>query len=233
MDMTEAPNFSDDTKFVIQGRVFSVDKPTSIEAVMGFARGLRHSTDIKKQKESSEPIPSGKPKVTILGSFRFKEGIDQLIDRLTEDGIEVLAPPKGRVVTEIDGFKFIEGDAGNSEADVWSGFIQSAAESDALYVYNPRGYIGTHVTVEIGLGQVIGLPMYALEDIEGENVPGGNKPVKRMEIKDFTEMMMAENGCSLNVTDQAWVRDDRSGARIFAFTDLNGERAMFIDVTEF
>lgn len=121
----------------------------------------------EKDKHQEGELKERKPKVTIIGSFRFKKEIDEVITFLEENGVEVLEPKKGKVIGErVGSFKVIEGEPAETieEAlEIERRFIKAVVDSDAVYLVNPGGYSGTSSAWELGSAMAGRVPIYAME----------------------------------------------------------------------
>lgn len=108
--------------------------------------------EIQKILAEYQRNPNSEAKVVIIGSFRYKSQIDDLIERLEREGIEVLAPPRGPV-TDVDStfaFPLIEIDQGRDPLEVEDDFMRSLAQADVVYIVNPGGYAGNTSASEWG-----------------------------------------------------------------------------------
>ena len=95
-------------------------------------------------------------KITISSSLRFKDLIKRTIEDFRVLGIEAKfpnlesGPVKNKLTIEL--MSIIEKE-----------HFESISESEALYIINPNGYIGTLVTAEIGYAIGNGKPVYYSE----------------------------------------------------------------------
>jgi len=106
--------------------------------------------------------------VAICGSRRFCEGVRAFAQKLEEYGIIVLQPifygahnGEGWEQLSLEEKELV------SRGLIYTHF-QHIRIADAVFVYNPKGYIGYNTTVEIGFAVALGKPIYALahdEDI--------------------------------------------------------------------
>lgn len=117
-----------------------------------------------------ELIEKRKPRVTIVGRFRHKQVIDEVITYLEEQGIDVPAPRKGGVTGEvITGFRLLEGDNAATEEEALKlelGFIESMVNSDAVYHVNPAGSGGFSSCYELGVAAAHRIPIFAMEPLD-------------------------------------------------------------------
>ena len=94
--------------------------------------------------------------VCLSSSLRFKEAIRATIQRFGEIGITALFP-------NLD--SGLDKDSLDMETmkRLCQDHFQAIDDSDALYVIDPDGYVGTLVTVEIGYALGKGKPVYYSE----------------------------------------------------------------------
>lgn len=95
-------------------------------------------------------------RVTICASTRFKEDIERIMQSFKDIGIEALFPNVDSGVSKdeltLDVMKRL----------VDEHFI-AISQSDAIYVFNPEGYIGLSVAAEIGFAHGTRKPVYFAE----------------------------------------------------------------------
>lgn len=94
--------------------------------------------------------------ICLSSSLRFKQRIRETIRRFREIGITALFPnlDSGLDKDKLD-METMKG--------LYQDYFQAIDDSDALYVIDPEGYIGTLVTVEIGYSLGKGKPVYFSE----------------------------------------------------------------------
>lgn len=162
--------------------------------------GLRH-----------EVLTTGKPTVTIVGSFRFKDRIDQIIGQFEQNGINVLAPGKGRVTTIVQGgFPLLEIDNQAADPrDIEEDFLMKAACSDAVYMVDVEGYAGMDSAMERGFLHGTGTPVYSLEPLD-ENVSEGDRIwgamcdiTKQKSVQEMIDMLKSGD---FDVEDMSWYK---------------------------
>ena len=112
----------------------------------------------------------------IIGSFRFTDKINEAIDQFERNGIKVLAPRRGRVIQDIEGYKVLDVDEGRSPLEIQRNYFWQIKRADFIYVINPGGYIGTESTWEIGWALGAGKPVYASEPLDS-NLPPQSQSV--------------------------------------------------------
>ena len=166
---------------------------------------------MKQDREiSRETLFEGKPKVVVLGSFRFNEQINEVIEQLEKSGIDVLAPKRGKVTGEKFGIKFLETDNLVDPVELEESFIEAVIRADALYIVNPNGYHGFNVGIELGVAMSIGKPIYSMEPLDRaiyddspfwEDFPS---LIKVFSPKRFVQMM---NSGKLETEGYFWLQD--------------------------
>lgn len=107
-----------------------------------------------------------KLKVVVLGSFRFKEQIDEVIMQLKSLDVEVLAPLIGEVGGQIYHYPILVGEEARDPVDIQTEFLLKINQADAIYIVDPGGYTGLDVNFEIASAEIDGLPIVAMEPME-------------------------------------------------------------------
>ena len=105
---------------------------------------------------------------TLLGSFRFIDQINLVRAQLESVGITVLAPKRGNIVREVDGFRILDTDYNQSPEGIERNFLECLFGSHFAYIVNPGGYIGDNAAEELGLAQATGVPIMAMERLDPE-----------------------------------------------------------------
>lgn len=137
--------------------------------------------------QTNETARERRPTVTIIGSLRFKDKIDEVIDLLQTSGIEVVAPRKATVAGEIHGFRFLNGDRVESFRDaveIEDRFTEAMLNSDAVYLVNPGSYNGILSSYELGIAIAHRVPICAMEPLDWgeENHPAFKRVVKMIKV---------------------------------------------------
>ena len=108
-------------------------------------------------------MSDGGVRVTVSGSFRkHLARISDVIRELEDAGVEVASPRSVRAEREHRGFVRVEGDKGSAR-EIELGHLRALLSSDALYVVNPEGYVGTSTALEIGAAVSALIPVFTLE----------------------------------------------------------------------
>ena len=120
--------------------------------------------------------------ITVSCSLRFVDLVKQAIDDCGELGIEALFPnleplPSDRPMT-IETMRELQED-----------HFRAIRESEALYVIDPDGYIGTLVKVEIGYAKGAGKPVYFSERAESVDLDAlANGYIPRDDLRRLLSM---------------------------------------------
>lgn len=104
-------------------------------------------------------------KIVISGSFRkHYNGIKNLIEQFESIGIDVLSPNTSKIINPKDQFVILESDTTLNPQDLEQKHLDLISEADALYVYNPNGYVGLSTSMEIGWAISKGKTIYSHEE---------------------------------------------------------------------
>ncbi len=121
-------------------------------------------------------------RICISSSLRFKKIIKKTIEEFQKIGIEALFPNLDSGL-----------DKDNLDMETMKKFIQdhfhAIDNSEALYILNPKGYIGTLVKIEIGYARGKEKPIYFSEktnSLDLDSLPKGVIPTDS--IKSFLEI---------------------------------------------
>lgn len=128
--------------------------------------------------------------VSVIGSFRkrYKEVV-RTVNVLRKMGLSVTSPSGSKVCNSVEDFVIFETD--NSEfkpVEIQMITLEKILNSDAVYVYNPKGYVGKTTCYEIGFCYSRYKPLYFLE--RPEDLP---MPVAEMQIispEDFGKIVL-------------------------------------------
>jgi len=101
----------------------------------------------------------------VCGSFRFLREIEELEERLKQEGIRYL------ISKEVDSRGIV-------------GCLEKIDRADVVYVVNPGGYVGRSVCVDLGYAYAKGKPIYVMQPINDPPVMGF---IKR--VMSFEELM--------------------------------------------
>lgn len=106
-------------------------------------------------------------KIVISGSFRkFYCGICETINTLESNGITVLSPKISQIINPKDEFVVFEHDISDDPRILEDNHLHAIDQADALFVYNPNGYVGLSAALEIGYAISLGIPIYFKEKPE-------------------------------------------------------------------
>jgi len=104
------------------------------------------------------------PSIVISGSFRkYLPEIGQLIIEFQQLGIDVLSPQSAKTKNSSDEFVFLISDLPKDPKVLEQRHLDAIEEADALYIYNPEGYIGLSTAMEMGWAHALCKPIYVKE----------------------------------------------------------------------
>lgn len=117
--------------------------------------------------------------VSVIGSFRkrYKEVV-RIVNILRKLGLSVASPSGSKVCDSIEDFVIFETD--NPEftpAEIQMITLEKILSSDAVYVCNPKGYVGKTTCYEIGFCYSRNKPLYFLEKPEDLPMPVANEQI--------------------------------------------------------
>lgn len=90
--------------------------------------------------------------VAIIGSFqKYYQEICEVIKILKENNLYVISPSGAKITGKIDDFVIFKTDcSAYTPAEIQMITLEKIMKADAVYVYNPNGYIGKTTSYEIG-----------------------------------------------------------------------------------
>lgn len=104
------------------------------------------------------------PTVVISGSFRkHYQGIVDRIAAFADAGVTVLSPRASRIVNPGEAFAILETDGAESPEALERHHLDAITAADALYVYNPDGYVGLSAALEVGWALSLGKEIFVLQ----------------------------------------------------------------------
>ncbi len=102
--------------------------------------------------------------VVISGSFRkHLEGINATGKAFADIGVEVLSPKLSNVINPGHEFALLESDDTHDPKTLEQRHLDAITNADALYVFDPEGYVGLSATLEIGWALALGKPIFCKE----------------------------------------------------------------------
>lgn len=112
-----------------------------------------------------------KLKIVISGSFsRNYEGIKETISEFEQLGIEVLSPKNSTIINPDDNFVILESDDTQDPKELEQRHLNAITMADALYLYDPKAYIGDSSKVELGWALALGKPIFCKEPLEDSSL---------------------------------------------------------------
>ena len=102
--------------------------------------------------------------VVISGSFRrYFDGISETVKTFEALGIEVLSPKASKVINPGEEFAVLESDDTSDPQTLEQRHLDAITTADALYLYDPDGYIGDSSKMELGWANALGKPVFCRE----------------------------------------------------------------------
>lgn len=99
--------------------------------------------------------------VVISGSFlRSFQGISETVRTFESLGVEVLSPKASRVINPGEEFAVLETDDTSDPQKLEQRHLDAITAADALYLYDPEGYIGDSSKMELGWAVALGKPVF-------------------------------------------------------------------------
>src|SRR3989344_5711175 len=104
---------------------------------------------------------SKKLSVVISGSFRrYFDGISETVGTFESLGIDILSPKASKVINPGEEFAVLETDDTSDPRTLEQRHLDAITAADALYLYNPEGYIGDSSKMELGWAIALGNPLF-------------------------------------------------------------------------
>ncbi len=108
---------------------------------------------------------NGTIKIVVSGSFRqHYKGICDVIHSFEQLGIEVLSPKSSNMLNPKEEFVFLETDETKCPIELEQQHLDAICKADALYLFNPDGYVGLSSGMEVGWAFALRIPVYAKEE---------------------------------------------------------------------
>lgn len=102
--------------------------------------------------------------IVISGSFRrYFDGISETGRAFEALGIDVLSPKASKVINPGEEFAVLETDDTDDPKTLEQRHLDAIAVADALYLYDPDGYIGDSSKMELGWAIALGKPVFCKE----------------------------------------------------------------------
>lgn len=103
-------------------------------------------------------------RIVISGSFRrYFDGISETVKAFESLGVEVLSPKASKVINPGEEFAVLETDDTDDPKTLEQRHLDAIIAADALYLYDPEGYIGDSSKMEIGWAIALGKPVFCKE----------------------------------------------------------------------
>ena len=125
--------------------------------------------------------------VAIIGSFqKYYEGVLEVIALFRKNGFQVTSPYQSRITDARQGFVIFEADDNSlTDDEIQTDTLRKILNADAVYVFNPNGYVGKTTCYEIGILMAKNKPLYYLERPDDLPVPVANFQI--ISPQDFIE----------------------------------------------
>ena len=102
--------------------------------------------------------------IVISGSFRrYFDGISETVKAFEALGVDVLSPKASKVINPGEEFAVLETDDTDDPKTLEQRHLDAIVAADALYLYNPDGYIGDSSKMELGWAIALGKPVFCKE----------------------------------------------------------------------
>lgn len=102
--------------------------------------------------------------VVISGSFRRHfDGISEAVRTFESLGVDVLSPKASKVINPGEEFAVLETDDTRDPQPLEQRHLDAIAAADALYLYDPDGYIGDSSKMELGWAIALGKSVFCKE----------------------------------------------------------------------
>ncbi|MBI1984526.1 MAG: hypothetical protein HYS60_00230 [Candidatus Wildermuthbacteria bacterium] len=102
--------------------------------------------------------------IVISGSFRrYFQGISETVKAFEALGIDVLSPKASKVINPGEEFAVLETDDTSDPRTLEQRHLNAITAADALYLYDPDGYIGDSSKMELGWAIALGKPVFCKE----------------------------------------------------------------------
>lgn len=112
-------------------------------------------------------MSNNKLSVVISGSFRRSfTGISETVQKFESLGVRVLSPKASKVVNPGEEFAILETDDTKDPKTLEQRHLDAITNADALYLYDPDGYIGDSSKMELGWAIALGKPVFCKELVD-------------------------------------------------------------------
>lgn len=102
--------------------------------------------------------------VVISGSFRrYFDGIRETVKAFEALNIDVLSPKASKVINPGEAFAVLETDDTSDPQTLEQRHLDAITAADALYLYDPDGYISDSSKMELGWAVALGKPVFCKE----------------------------------------------------------------------
>lgn len=112
-------------------------------------------------------------RVSIIGSFqKYYDDVIEIIRLFRNNGLWVLSPKDSRITGKIEDFVYFESDnQHHTPEEIQMITLERILLSEAVYVFNPGGYVGRTTCYEIGFCYSRSMPLYFLSRPQDLPIP--------------------------------------------------------------
>lgn len=104
--------------------------------------------------------------IVVCGSFhKDLAALSDEFEELRDLGFRILSPTNMKVVSETDGFVFMEGEETSSPEAIEMRHLDAIKRSSFVWLHTPEGYLGPSAALEVGFARACGIPVYARTNI--------------------------------------------------------------------
>lgn len=143
-------------------------------------------------------IKEDKLKIVISGSFRkHYSDIKDVIRKFESLDIQVLSPQHSNIVDPEEDFVLLETDKITCPETLERAHLNEISNADALYLYNPEGYIGPSSAMELGWALSLGKPIFARKICKDTTLKYFVKKIDK--IEDITSEFVSQRKSFTNM----------------------------------
>ena len=112
--------------------------------------------------ESSPIVSPLGAEIVLSGSFRKDlTGLAREFEELRDLGFRILSPTNVTVVSEREGFVFMEGEETSAPETIELRHLSAIQRSAFVWLHAPEGYVGPSAALEVGFARASGIPVYS------------------------------------------------------------------------
>ncbi len=112
--------------------------------------------------ESSPITAPLRPEIVLSGSFRKDViGLAREFEELRDLGFQILSPTNVKVVSEKEGFVFMDGEEKWAPEAIELRHLSAIQRAAFVWLHAPEGYVGPSAALEVGFARASGIPVYS------------------------------------------------------------------------